>query len=217
MWIAMEDNGVCHFYDDIWHVYRAEDIGVEGSVTGVTLDPSGHVWIAVTRERSVSLVTYDGTMWKESTRIDKSHKKEEIRHIIFDSVGNPWVAWYREDRETRLGLWVSGSDGQQWTKFTKTNSNLPYNEVTALAIDKVGRVWAQTGSGVAIFEKRQSSCWITVEPGVIQESMSRQEAERIATEGDQLSKFFLGGGPCIDEEGRVWMLSRKGLVVFWEE
>jgi ligand-binding sensor domain-containing protein len=65
-----------------------------------------------------------------------------------------------------LGHW----DGQEWTVFDVDNSQLPDQDVSAVAVDKTGRVWAGTGDtkssgyGIAIYDPTAKT-WTRFERG----------------------------------------------------
>jgi hypothetical protein len=216
LWVSMEETGVCRFQHGVWRTFSRSNDRLIGTVTGIATDHTGHIWIASSSERHVSLLKYDDEMWRERARIAKPDMHEEVKCIAVGNDNVVWIAWGHPDIDSRLGLWAYHLTTERWMKFTKRNSNLPDTDITDIKIDRHNRAWVASGGGITVFKGSESACWIIATPGIVQGPMRRHEAEREATTGDQLKMHFLRGPVYVDSLGQIWVVSTRGLAMFSE-
>lgn len=167
--------------------------------------------------------TWDWTKYQQN-------KPSEIYNCTFDKQGNAWLG-------TSNGL--GKFDGKRWSIFNTTNSGLPNDTVTSVAVDDYDVVWVGTLSGgLAEFDgkawrvfNRKNSGMITITNQIKAIVVSKTNTVWIASEIG-LSKFdrdsntvkkannFIlvpGGIECLAVEGMdtVWVGTLgKGLIKY---
>jgi len=79
-----------------------------------------------------------------------------INDVEIDNQGNIWVAtseFYYDYYMPNRGGGIAKFDGLKWTVYNTSNSDIPSNNVTAIAFDHYGNLWVGTdGSGLAKFD-----------------------------------------------------------------
>ena len=77
-------------------------------------------------------------------RSDYPFDRVYVNQMMFDRHNRLWLA-------TMTGVYCR--DGQKWTYFNKTNSNLKFNDISCLAFDSNDRMWCGTnGGGLFLFD-----------------------------------------------------------------
>ncbi|MDO8606649.1 MAG: two-component regulator propeller domain-containing protein [Phaeospirillum sp.] len=150
----------------------------ENIVTSVLADKHGQVWLSTA---SGVILRYDETIRGFVTYRDRGGSFGRPHGMTGDDKGGIWVAG-------RQGLARLDAASKTW----RYESALPAGEVGSVLIDRSGRVWAGTVSGLM---------W---------RHANRQSFEPVAmpveTSGDVVSALFEDG------EGTIWFGTRRGLV-----
>ncbi len=129
----------------VFQTYTQRDGLAADDITALAFAPDGTVWIGTTRGatrvREPSWVTYTA-----ANGLGNAH----VTGIAIAADGKTYLA--------TNGGGLTLFDGVQRKTYTTANSAIPSNYLTALALDKQGRVWIGTlGYGVARLENEQ---WI---------------------------------------------------------
>lgn len=129
IWAAAGSSGLVKFDGLNWTVYNSSNSGIAGNwVNYVFVDNAGVVWTA----SGGGFSSFDGSNWNNYNVGDYG------RVVIQHSDGSYWLA-----SSSRLTHLV----GSVTTDFTTSNSQIPDNDVSAIAEDLDGNLWIGTVYG----------------------------------------------------------------------
>ena len=156
-------------------------------------DRQGTLWImnGLTKKPLKKLT---GTSWTPYSfeNIYPTPQEMQYRDIVIDDSGTKWIA-----SGTTYGLIGFNETANKFMRLTTANE-LPDNYVMSLAIDKSGRMWIGTRSGLRVIYSTQrflsedvinTSQVIIEEDGVAQELMYAQTINDIKIDGSD-NKWF---------------------------
>jgi len=120
-------------------------------ITAVRRNPaSGELWVG-TAGSGVSVRGTDGA-WRAYTRSGTGGglASDDVADMAIEPGGVVWVATRQTTFDGVLGRWSDGGlsryeDGR-WTTLSGTESGLPSNHLSALALDGRGKLWVGTGA-----------------------------------------------------------------------
>ncbi len=138
-WIATR-NGLAKFDNLHWTVYNKDNSELPNDeVTAITIDGLGNKWIGTSIGAVAKFNDSNWTVYNSSLpRING------INSIAIDDEGKKW---FGGTSDWHLGLNGGGLavfDDTNWAFYNSDNSSLPYNSVTAIAIDGLGNKWLGT-------------------------------------------------------------------------
>lgn len=162
-----EETGVQRYKNGVRTRFTKADGLADDSVRGITLDPSGNIWVA--GKRGIS--KFDGVNWKSFTIQDTATDRREFTAIACDSSGLIWTTscittivrkifdnLYQWDKQPA----IHSFDGEKWTTYWPNAAfRLPAGDLLHIEADGSGKVYAlgpQTtvpptyGLGFYIFE-----------------------------------------------------------------
>ena len=140
LWFGSEDSGVSRFDGTTWTTYN--NLTTSGRIADnwircILETHDGAIWIG---SRRGGLSRFDGASWQHITA---AGTLADVTGLSEDRYGRLWAA-------TNVGLWRF--DGLTWRAYT-TADGLVWNDLSALAIDRSGNVWAATvNNGVTRFD-----------------------------------------------------------------
>jgi sugar lactone lactonase YvrE len=102
-------------------------------------------------------------------------------------------------------FFASALFGQQWLVYNAANSQLPNNNVTALAIDANGNTWAGTGAGLAKFN---GSSWTTY--NIINSPLPVNFINVIAIDANNVKWIGTVNGGLVKFDGTNWTIYNTG-------
>jgi hypothetical protein len=158
-------------------------------INGLTFDSSGALWMTNSRTAS-PLKVLRGTQWSSYSFADivgaTNTKNVEYRKMIIDRSGTKWIP------TIDYGL-IAFNDALS-NKFIRvtSDSGLPSDYVTCLAIDNSNRLWIGTARGLRVIysasrfeteDQLTASQIIILEDGVAQELMYEQTLTDIEVDG----------------------------------
>jgi ligand-binding sensor domain-containing protein len=177
VWLV-HHGGVSRFDGSTWTTWPLADIGVDGEreyPQSIAVAPDGTAWFAATS----SLASFDGTAWTAYTLGDGLAKEYYFEDIAAGS-GGVWAAhsggvlgwngkaWltnggdeltyaqtltFDGEGDVWAGTWMRGAsefDDVGWRSYDRETSGLSSDNVTSLAVDDQGRVWAGTSYGLDV-------------------------------------------------------------------
>lgn len=150
VWIADEYDGLLKFNPatEEFTKYSATDIGGSNPVK-LFIDSHNNLWIGF---RDYGVTKFDGnsfTLFTPSEGIQGSYATD----ISESPDGAVWVSFLHN------GL-AKYSDGI-WTSYTKSNSNLPLDEIRAMTIDLNGEIWigSNISDTIAVYSSLNGTDW----------------------------------------------------------
>jgi len=132
-------------------IFNTENSGLpHNQVTSIAIDAQGNKWFGTFYGE---VVKFDDVSWTVYDRTNSGLPGEyRIRSIAIDPQDNKWFgASFTPTLDPGGGL--IKFDDTNWTIYNRSNSGLPNNTVTSIAIDNLGNKWIGTwGGGVAKFD-----------------------------------------------------------------
>jgi len=152
-WIGTWGGGVVSYDGTYWETFDESNSGLpDNYINAIAIEEDGTKWLAT----SGGLASFDGNNWQNYL------SDQDLSSIAIDQDGTKWVgAW-----GTYLGGYgLYAYDGQNWTHYSTSNSELPSNNISSIAIDNDGTKWIATqpnyssgnGGGLASFD---GSNWV---------------------------------------------------------
>ncbi len=121
------------------------------NVTAVARHPAtGAVWVG-TNGDGVSVREANG-QWQTHTvaSTDGGLGSDSVADIVIDPAGVVWVATRQTRYDATARRWVDGGlsrfDGSAWRRLTASETGLPSDHLSALALDGRGRLWVGSGA-----------------------------------------------------------------------
>lgn len=113
-------------------------------ISCIEIDKNHIKWLGTTR----GLIKYDNITWKVN-QFPNYGLNDRIDNLAFDKSNNIWVGTGYIN-----GKGVFKFDGDTWTNFNTSNSEILDNNVISLGIDKYDNVWIGTyGSGLSVYRE----------------------------------------------------------------
>lgn len=144
VWMSQTSNqrgyggGVFRFDGTTWTSYRPDNSGIpEPGARCFASAPDGSIWMG-----SGGVTRFDGVTWSTTRPSDLGLLSDWVNDIAIAPDGTVWVGV----RPAYLyHAYVGGGllrfDGATWSIYTSTNSGLPSNYITSLAVDPAGALW----------------------------------------------------------------------------
>lgn len=126
-------------------------------VSGARIDRYGRTWLLNEQAANQLLSVRTESGW--SSRANCTNSRENVvRHMAIDLNGTVWLGGHQglgliafNDRNT------SNTDDDLCNKLTSSNSQLPDNAISALAVDLNGALWIGTSKGLAVITSTGSA------------------------------------------------------------
>ncbi len=165
--------GVSRLQGGTWTHFSIADGLPSQNITDIAVDPdSGEVWVTTRRyrvyEEPTEITSGGWVFWGGGVAVyrlgswtaysrnpsDPSSfpSSDDINCVAIDSEGRKWFGL--------AGGGINALDGSIWYRFTKTADGLSDNNILAIAVDPLDRIWAATaaasniGSGVSVLDHR---------------------------------------------------------------
>ncbi len=200
-----------------FRTYTQRD-GLAGDyVTSIAFAPDGATWIGTARG---------------ATRVQD---KYWVSYTAANGLGNSWVSGVAIAADGKTYLATQGGglalfDGANRKTYTTSNSTIPSNYLTAVVVDRQGRVWVGTyGAGVGRLENDQWSKFSFANNYITALALDANGAPWIATgdgvfifDGKQWVRLTQATGLtssrvnalAIGRDGRVWFGTDNGVTVY---
>jgi diguanylate cyclase (GGDEF)-like protein len=204
IWAGTDGAGLAHFEHGSWSNYTTADGLPSDIVTQVmqttAADGTRTIWVGTHR----GIGRFDGHSWHAIGKAD-GLLSENISSLqaTTDPDGTRWLwAGTFYGGASRLRLDDSRARWESWS--TDTSPALPSDTVQSVAEDHTGNMYMCTMRGIARFAPR------TPTP----ENPDRFSEAVFTTEDGLPSSDCQQGAHFVDEEGRIWMGTAKGLAMF---
>ncbi len=175
IWVATGGGGLGRFDGQTWVTFTPENSSFPSSdVRTVLVDEAERVWAGT----AAGIARLDGDTWTVYDSRTSGLASDDVSALV---VG--YQVWCGSNNGLSVlsrGPWNT----EEWSVFQTTNSGLPHDRITALALDKLGRLWVGTETGVAW--TRDGSEWWT-------DSAIDGPVSDILVGGDRSLWFNLGG------------------------
>ena len=182
VWFGDREAGLTHFDGIHWVHYHTDNSGLpHNKVNGISLDPSGRVWVAtqggLSRFDGTSWETWsdygsvehviavsDSVVWFGAQQHGLVHKADTV-FTVYHGGNSPIPASIIMDfaLEHNGTLWIATTGGlvsihdTVWTVYTTANSPLPNNLIRCVDADFQGNIWI--GSQTAGVVVKSDTTW----------------------------------------------------------
>ncbi len=135
MWVG-SDAGLVRFEDSSWDLYTTENsLLLDDYVFSLLAEEtSATVWIGT--RQGLSRFDAAAERW-ENFPAEEFGLGQAVADLALDATGRLWVATF--------GGGLLTYDGERWEAYRTSNSDLPFNLVTAVEVAEPGTVWVGTG------------------------------------------------------------------------
>ncbi|MFB0534822.1 MAG: two-component regulator propeller domain-containing protein [Anaerolineae bacterium] len=210
LWAGTE-RGLARFNGVSWQAFLTNDGPAANEVRAVAVDKVGRVWFGTRKGLSVFDSTgpalSEAERWRTYTQAD-GLAADAISALAVDDAGRVWAGtswWAMAHYPEPSGAGVSVFDGtgpalsevEGWRTYTQADG-LASDLITAIAVDKAGRVWVGSeetglagGPGVSVFDGTGPA-------------LSGAEGWRIYTTADGLA-YDSTSAIAVDAAGNVWL------------
>lgn len=179
LWVGTEYGGISKFDGENWQNFIPSNSGLPWEyIHSLEIDQEDNVWIG----SGESLVIFDGHNWKIYESGNPIMSYISINDILCLDNGDTWVgaSWglgkFESDSlleeygginseilslilDEDENLWIGTSDsglikydGQNYTTFDTTNSDIPGNVISDMKFDTQGNLWLTTENGLASYD-----------------------------------------------------------------
>jgi ligand-binding sensor domain-containing protein len=196
-WIGTDGLGLAKFDGVNWTVYNTSNSGLPHNwVYAIAVDRQGNKWIVT----GSGLAKFDGVNWTVYNTSNSGLPSNSIGSIVFDDSNNVWIGTSQYwNGSSLIGGGLAKFDGVNWTVYNTSNSGLPSNNISAIAIDRQRNIWVGTDRGLAKFDGENWAVYNTLNSGLPSNNI---------------------GAIVIDEQGNIWIgmggFPGGGLAVYRE-
>ena len=154
-WIGIKNAGLTYFSGTDWTVYDSPEYGVTDTyIWAIVIDQAGTKWIGT---GSTGLIKFDGLNWTHYNPNNSQLPEYWVRSIAIDKNEKMWIGCGIEFDPVPEHGGLAVFNGIDWTVFKTSNSYLPDNDISAIAIDGFGRKWIGTAKGLAMYSGDDST------------------------------------------------------------
>jgi ligand-binding sensor domain-containing protein len=147
-----------------WQLYQKTNALPSPGVHVVMSDGQGNMWVGT----DGGLSKFDGNNWITYNASNSGIPNDNIVTVVAaDMQGNKWIGMLPHwNGSAFVGGGFAKFDGTIWTVYNTSNSGLPDNNVTSIAIDDSGNKWIATEGGLAKFDGTNWTVYTTSNSGL---------------------------------------------------
>ncbi|MCB2220257.1 MAG: T9SS type A sorting domain-containing protein [Bacteroidetes bacterium] len=143
-WTQWNGSGLAAFDGSSWEVYTTDNSELpDNYVNAIAIDDYGTKWIGT----EGGLAAFDGNTWEIYNTSNSSLPYDDVHSIAIDGNGTKWMGIYEDYYYGGVGRGLAAFDGTDWEIYNMSNSGLPCDVVTSIAIDENETKWIGTMSG----------------------------------------------------------------------
>jgi ligand-binding sensor domain-containing protein len=199
--------GLAKFDGATWTVYNDTNSGLpEKYILSMAIDAGENLWIGTSHR---GLAKFDGAAWTVYNDSISGLRYKGVWSIAIDGSGNPWIGTFFSGSSLHTSVFgLAKFDGTAWRVYDTSNSGLPDNWVSSIAIDGSGNKWIGTNGGLAKFDGAAWTVYDTSNSG-----LPDNRVWAIAIDGSG-NKWIGNGGGLAKFDGAHWTIyssSNSGL------
>ena len=116
-------------------------------ITNIATDSKNNLWCSVYGK---GLCMFNGGEWAEYNKDNSPLHMNMVRSIAIDQKDNVWIASGESNMGPEFGGGLTRFDGRTWKTYNRSNSGLPSNTITNIAVDANGNLWLGTYGDVGV-------------------------------------------------------------------
>ncbi|MCB2220256.1 MAG: T9SS type A sorting domain-containing protein [Bacteroidetes bacterium] len=143
--------GLATFDGSEWVHYNTSNSQLPSDIVyEIAIDGIDTKWIGTTD----GLATYDGNDWLVFNTSNSGLPYNWVTSIAIDGNDTKWIGTYYYNMCTgEDGISLTSFDGNNWVQYDTSNSELPNNWITTIAVENNEMIWIGTeGGGLASFD-----------------------------------------------------------------
>jgi ligand-binding sensor domain-containing protein len=196
LWIGTRRGGLAKFDGETWNVYTQDNSGLpSNTVKALAFDDRGDLWVGT----GDGLSLFDGQRWSVFTTENTDLPYHAIHALAVDPQGPLWIGTGRFYDLGGGGLAKLERKYFRWTVYTTDNSDLPGNQILALAIDAQGILWVGTEQGLAKFDGKTWTVYTSDN-----RALPGGPVPALACDAQGTIWIGTGGGGVIRFDGTAW-------------
>ena len=147
-WWLSSSNSLLHYNPALNSIESTSPNTVSGNFTQLQFSTDGILWAL---QEGQGLVQKQDNKWT-SIPLPINYLKNGLKNMVVNHQGQAWIAG-----PANQGLYVYQSNKYfntvSWKQLntSKSNGNLPSNNVLSMALDNTGSIWVGTDNGIGIF------------------------------------------------------------------
>jgi ligand-binding sensor domain-containing protein len=159
-----QPGGGLNYYDGAsWKTYTKDNSSIPSdNVSALCTAPGGNLWVGFGPYGYFgdTCARFDGKEWSPYTPATPGFPQGIATDFTVDKKGDLWMSMrpFRGTDYTLAGGCLARLAGSTWTVFDSTNSGLPSNTISNVAIDSEGVVWIGGSGGLTSFDGKS---WVT--------------------------------------------------------
>jgi len=165
-WIGTWAGGLAAFDDTQWSVYDNTNSGLPvNNVSSIVEDFNGKKWIGTI---GGGLVTFDSIYWIVYNTMNSGLPYNNVTSLVVNENGEKWIGCREEFyRLEEINGTTVIFDDQGWSQINTSNSGLPGNEISEIAIGSNGTMWiGTTYNGLAAYDGTNWTTYNTSNSGL---------------------------------------------------
>jgi ligand-binding sensor domain-containing protein len=153
----LTSNGIVSYYKNSWHKYDSVNTGFNlNTLSVMAFDTANTLWAGVYDY----LISYDIPFWNAHIVPNNGGQNYSggASAIKFDNNNILWTAFYNGG----LHRW----DGEEWTAYKTTNSEIPSDNISDISFDHDNRIWIATDAGLAMLNDSEWTIYTQANSGL---------------------------------------------------
>ena len=147
LWVGTE-KGLYSFDGNRWTSFNTPETPVNNArITNIATDSKNNLWCSVYGK---GLCMFNGGEGTEYNKDNSPLPMNMVRSIAIDQNDNVWIASGESNMGPEFGGGLTCFDGRTWKTYNRSNSGLPSNTITSIAVDANGNLWLGTYGNVGV-------------------------------------------------------------------
>lgn len=154
LWVAVSD-GLMRYDGNSWTSFTEEDAGFPISqIKCLAFDSQGRLWCGAFGQKRIGngLIMYDGQKWFNYKTANSGLPSDFVGSIAIDNNDVVWLNCRDRDypEVEMYGYGLTSFDGNKWTTYDTSNSDICSNHIFSIAVDSDNTKWLATAGDIGI-------------------------------------------------------------------
>ena len=154
LWVAVA-NGLMSYDGNSWTSFTEKEAGFPIShIKCLAFDSRGRLWCGAFGEKRIGngLIMFDGNRWSNYKTANSGLPSDFVGSIAIDKDDVVWLNCRNRDypEVDMYGYGLTSFDGNHWTTYNTSNSNICSNHIYSIGIDSDNTKWLATTGDIGI-------------------------------------------------------------------